>query len=197
MMGSVQCFTSRGALLPPGALGSTQRKVKVSPRDCTRFLPPSFRFRMRGFNRRQSWWARKGRCARVRVALQPIFLHRENNSRVEVPFTISQFLQTGQIPDKPRIGSDRLKAKRTDSRVGLLWRLGGNPRVGPFQKLKQLTWEFHSTAPLGRGCRGISVYRLTEKWSQIPFGAEKSGPGAWNSQFPCLPLSGDNSSCIV
>jgi hypothetical protein len=30
------------------------------------------------------------------LALQPIFLHRENNSRVEVPFTISQFLQTGQ-----------------------------------------------------------------------------------------------------
>src|SRR5580693_5957295 len=96
MIGRVQCFTSRAALLPPGALGSTQRKVKVSPRDWTRFFAPSFKFRMRGFNRLQFSCDRKGRCARVRFALQPIFLHRENSSRVEVPLMISQFLQTGQ-----------------------------------------------------------------------------------------------------
>jgi hypothetical protein len=42
------------------------------------------------------------------------------------------------IPDKPGIGSDRFKAERTDPGVGLLRRLGGNPRVGPFEKLEQL-----------------------------------------------------------
>jgi hypothetical protein len=59
-----------------------------------------------------------------------------------------------------------------------LRRLGGNPRVGPFQKLEQLTWEIHSFAPLGRGCRGISVYRVTEKGGQVPPGAEKKSPRA-------------------
>ncbi|MGD0740066.1 MAG: hypothetical protein ABR957_10765 [Terracidiphilus sp.] len=42
------------------------------------------------------------------------------------------------IPDKPGIRCYRVKAERTDSRVGLLRRLGDNPRVGPFEKLEQL-----------------------------------------------------------
>ena len=196
MMGSVQCFTSRGALLPPGALGSTQRKVKVSPRDWTRFLPPSFRFRMSGFNRLQFSCARKGRCARVRLALQPIFLHRENNSRVEVPLTISQFLQTGQY--RINLVSAVIDSKqRTDSGVGLLRRLGGDPRVEPFQKLEQLTWEVHSTAPLGRGCRGISVYRVTEKGGEVPSGAEKRAPERVEFTISVSALLGDNWSRIV
>jgi len=56
----------------------------------------------------------------------------------------------------------------------MLRRLSGNPCVGSFQKLEQLTWEVHSTAPLGRACRGISVYRVTEKGEQVASRAEKS-----------------------
>src|SRR5580658_3106055 len=96
MIGSVQCFTSRYSLLPPVALTSSQCKAKVSPRDSTRFFEPSLRFRMSGFNRLQFSCARKGRCARVRFALQPTLLHRANKSRVVRPFTTSHFLQTGQ-----------------------------------------------------------------------------------------------------
>jgi hypothetical protein len=78
-----------------------------------------------------------------------------------------------------------------------LRRLGGNPRVGPFQKLEQLTWEVHLTAPLGRGCRGISVYRVTEKGGQVPPGAEKNGSGRVEFTISVSALLGDNSSCIV
>jgi hypothetical protein len=78
-----------------------------------------------------------------------------------------------------------------------LRRLGGNPRVGPFEKLEQLTWEFHSIAPLGRGCRGISVYRVTEKGGQVPSGAEKNGPGRVELAVSVSALLGGNSSCTV
>jgi hypothetical protein len=78
-----------------------------------------------------------------------------------------------------------------------LGRLGGNPRVGPFQKLEQLTWEVHSFAPLGRGCRGISVYRVTEKSGQVPPGANKNGSRRVEFANSVSVLLGDNWSCIV
>jgi hypothetical protein len=101
------------------------------------------------------------------------------------------------IPDKSCVGGDRFKAERTDSGVGLLRRLGGDPRVEPFQKLEQLTWEVHSTAPLGRGCRGISVYRVNEKGGEVPSGAEKRTPERVEFTISVSALLGDNWSRIV